>query len=106
MDESRYIRYNERAWDREVDRKSIWTDGLTEEELQKALSGTVEDPTTTYKPMPSAWHWDLAANGCSQSVPAAVNKRSCSLWPAARSRFSISPANSSSRTERWPIDWV
>lgn len=60
MDESRYIRYNERAWDREVDRKSIWTDGLTEEELQKALSGTVEIRLTTYKPMPSAWLGDLA----------------------------------------------
>ncbi|NLZ77092.1 MAG: class I SAM-dependent methyltransferase [Spirochaetales bacterium] len=59
MDESRYVHYNERAWDREVERKSIWTDGLTEEELRKALSGIIEIRLTTYKPMPSSWLGDL-----------------------------------------------
>ena len=59
MDKSQYIHYNERAWDREVDKKSIWTDGLTEEELQKALSGTIEIRLTTFKPMPSSWLGDL-----------------------------------------------
>ena len=59
MDKNQYIHYNERAWDREVDKKSIWTDGLTEKELQKALSGTIEIRLTTFKPMPSSWIGDL-----------------------------------------------
>lgn len=58
MDEI-YVHYNEEAWDLEVEKHNIWTDGLTEEELANALEGNVAIRLTTYKTLPQSWLGEL-----------------------------------------------
>lgn len=59
MDKYQYLHYNEEAWDKEVEKKNIWTDGLTEEELTNALAGKIEIRLTTFKILPASWLGDL-----------------------------------------------
>ena len=96
--------YNEQAWDREVD-KNIWTDGLTEG-AAKGIVGNNRNPSYHVQADALLVDWRPEANEFLPSVPAAVNKRFCSPWRAARSRLSIFQANSLNRIEKSPNSWA
>ncbi|WP_332447624.1 class I SAM-dependent methyltransferase [Sphaerochaeta sp.] len=55
----RYIEQNAQAWDWEVGRKNIWTDGCTTEQQQKARSGELDMVLSPFKQVKPSWVDDI-----------------------------------------------
>ncbi len=71
-----YVEHNARAWDSEVEKHTIWTDGCTEEQITKAQQGELDMVLSPFKQVPSSWVADvkgkqilaLACGGGQQAV--------------------------------------
>lgn len=50
-----YIEQNAKAWDWEVGHHNIWTDGCTEEQIEKARNGELDMVLSPFKKVPSSW---------------------------------------------------
>lgn len=50
-----YVQTNALAWDWEVSQNNIWTDGVTEEQIEKARLGELEMILTPFKIVPPGW---------------------------------------------------
>ncbi|MPM69512.1 hypothetical protein SDC9_116457 [bioreactor metagenome] len=71
-----YVQRNAQAWDWEVGQKNIWTDGVTEEQIEKARKGELDMVLSPFKQVPPSWVADikgkevlaLASGGGQQAV--------------------------------------
>jgi 2-polyprenyl-3-methyl-5-hydroxy-6-metoxy-1,4-benzoquinol methylase len=50
-----YVEHNARAWDSEVEKHTIWTDGCTEEQIEKARRGELDMVLSPFKQVPPSW---------------------------------------------------
>jgi ubiquinone/menaquinone biosynthesis C-methylase UbiE len=50
-----YVEQNAQAWDWEVGRRNIWTDGCTQEQIEKAHKGELDMVLSPFKKVPSSW---------------------------------------------------
>lgn len=55
-----YVEQNAKAWDWEVGRNNIWTDGCTQEQIDKARRGELEMVLSPFKKVPASWVADIA----------------------------------------------
>lgn len=55
-----YVEQNAKAWDWEVGRKNIWTDGCTQEQIDKARKGELDMVLSPFKKVPASWVADVA----------------------------------------------
>ncbi|MBG0768261.1 MAG: hypothetical protein PWP25_395 [Sphaerochaeta sp.] len=71
-----YVEHNAKAWDSEVDKHNIWTNGCTEEQIEKAQKGELDMVLSPFKQVPPSWVADvkgkeilaLACGGGQQAV--------------------------------------
>lgn len=54
-----YVQHNATAWDWEVGQKNIWTDGVTETQIEKARNGELDMVLSPFKQVPPHWVADL-----------------------------------------------
>jgi len=54
-----YVEQNAQAWDWEVGRRNIWTDGCTQEQIEKARKGELDMVLSPFKKVPSSWVADI-----------------------------------------------
>ena len=54
-----YVEHNAKAWDWEVTRHNIWTDGCSDEQIEKAKNGVLDMVLSPFKTVPSTWLPDL-----------------------------------------------
>lgn len=50
-----YVEQNAKAWDWEVDHNNIWTDGCTQEQIDKARKGELDMVLSPFKKVPASW---------------------------------------------------
>ncbi len=50
-----YVEQNAKAWDWEVGRKNMWTDGCTQEQIEKARNGELDMVLSPFKQVPASW---------------------------------------------------
>ena len=50
-----YVEHNAKAWDWEVTRHNIWTDGCTEKQIEKAKNGELDMVLSPFKQVPQHW---------------------------------------------------
>src|SRR4051812_23762439 len=55
MDRAEILRYNRRAWDRQVERGNRWTVPVSPEDIARARRGDWNIVLTPTKPVPPAW---------------------------------------------------
>ncbi|ADY13317.1 class I SAM-dependent methyltransferase [Sphaerochaeta globosa] len=55
-----YVEQNAKAWDWEVGRNNIWTDGCTQEQIDKARKGELDMVLSPFKKVPASWVSDIA----------------------------------------------
>jgi len=71
-----YVEHNAKAGDSEVDKHNIWTNGCTEEQIEKAQKGELDMVLSPFKQVPPSWVADvkgkeilaLACGGGQQAV--------------------------------------
>lgn len=54
-----YVEQNAKAWDWEVGRNNIWTDGCTQEQIERARKGDLDMVLSPFKKVPPSWVCDL-----------------------------------------------
>ncbi len=54
-----YVAHNAKAWDWEVSKHNIWTDGCSDEQIEKARSGELEMILSPFKTVPASWVSDM-----------------------------------------------
>jgi ubiquinone/menaquinone biosynthesis C-methylase UbiE len=83
-----YVEHNARAWDSEVEKHTIWTDGCTEEQREKARRGELDMVLSPFKKVPPSWVGDskgkkvlaLACGGGQQAVLLALAGAEVTLY--------------------------
>ncbi len=83
-----YVEHNAEAWDWEVERHNIWTDGCTQSQIEKAKKGELEMILSPFKQVPPLWVKDvegknvlaLACGGGQQAVLLSLAKADVTVF--------------------------
>ncbi|MGE4454793.1 MAG: class I SAM-dependent methyltransferase [Sphaerochaeta sp.] len=95
-----YVEHNAKAWDGEVDKQTIWTDGCSEEQIEKARNGELDMVLSPFKRVPSSWVTDitgkevlaLASGGGQQAVLLALAGAHVTLFDVSEKQLSTDRA--------------
>ncbi|MGH0052811.1 MAG: class I SAM-dependent methyltransferase, partial [Sphaerochaetaceae bacterium] len=103
-----YVEHNAKAWDHEVEKHTIWTDGCTDEQIEKARKGELDMVLSPFKQVPPSWVSEvkgkqilaLACGGGQQAILLALAGAQVTLFDISERQL----AQDSSYAKRLSLD--